>query len=249
MLSRSRIPGADFCINPYVGCSHACKYCYATFMARYSQHVSPWGTFVDAKINAPEVLEEQLRRGARGAIMISSVTDAYQPLEARYRLTRRCLEKLRGQPVLVDILTKSPLVVRDIEILKQLGDASVGMTITTDDEKMRKIFEPGAPPIGARLAALGKLRESGIRTYAFIGPVLPMNPRKLCTMLERYVEYIFIDTMNYEYKTEGLYARLGLKRWLAPEFLQGVVHELSEAFGSSRAIVCDGGLLRRAHGE
>ncbi|MGW8271803.1 MAG: radical SAM protein, partial [Thermodesulfovibrionales bacterium] len=124
VLSRSRIPGADFCINPYVGCSHACKYCYATFMARYSQHVSPWGTFVDAKINAPEVLEEQLRRGARGAIMISSVTDAYQPLEARYRLTRRCLEKLRGHSVLVDILTKSPLVVRDIEILKQLGDAS-----------------------------------------------------------------------------------------------------------------------------
>lgn len=172
--------------------------------------------------------------------MISSVTDAYQPLEARYRLTRKCLEQLVEQPVCVDILTKSPLVVRDVDILQRFKDVSVGMTITTDDERMRKVFEPGAPPIRARLTALEKLRERGVQTYAFIGPVLPMNPKELCTMLDQRVEYVLIDKMNYEYKTATLYARHGLKKWLAAEFLQHVVHELREALGSTRVTVCDG---------
>ena len=109
ILSKSGIPGADYCINPYVGCSHGCRYCYATFMKRYTGHPEAWGSFVDVKINAPEVLRRQIRKAAKGKIMISSVTDPYQPIEDKYKLTRQCLQILLPYPFSVDILTKSPL--------------------------------------------------------------------------------------------------------------------------------------------
>ena len=94
ILSKSGIPGMDYCINPYVGCAHACKYCYATFMKRFTGHIEPWGSFVDVKINAAELLRRQLKRSKRGRVMLSSVTDPYQPVEEKYRLTRKCLEVL-----------------------------------------------------------------------------------------------------------------------------------------------------------
>ena len=94
ILSKSGIPGIDYCINPYTGCSHGCKYCYATFMKRFTGHMEAWGSFVDVKINAPEVLQRQMKNAPRGNIMISSVTDPYQPIENQYKLTRQCLEVL-----------------------------------------------------------------------------------------------------------------------------------------------------------
>ena len=83
ILTRSRIPGVDYCLNPYVGCFHGCRYCYATFMKRFTGHTEPWGNFVDVKINAPEILQRQLKRKTKGRVMVSSVTDAYQPIETR----------------------------------------------------------------------------------------------------------------------------------------------------------------------
>jgi DNA repair photolyase len=145
-------------------------------MCRFSGHKEPWGTFVDAKVNIPQVLEKQLnaRHAPEGRIIISSVTDAYQPAEAYYRLTRSCLEALVRHPSLeVEILTKSALVVRDIYLLSQLPRCSVGLTITTVDEKTARVFEPGAPPPGLRLAAARQLVQSGIAVWVFIAPVLP----------------------------------------------------------------------------
>src|SRR3972149_9738911 len=92
ILTKSGIPDVDYCVNPYIGCSHGCRYCYATFMKRYSGHTQEWGSFVDVKINAPEILRKQLKRAKRGRILISSVTDAYQPIESKYKLTRQGLE-------------------------------------------------------------------------------------------------------------------------------------------------------------
>lgn len=157
ILSKSGIPGASYCLNPYVGCSHACRYCYASFMKKYTGHTEPWGNFVDVKINAPGVLERQLRRAAKGSIILSSVTDAYQPLEMKYKITRQCLENLIDSRFPVDILTKSPLVLRDMDLIRKFKDINVGITITTDDDKIRKLFEPKAPPIGARIHALKTL--------------------------------------------------------------------------------------------
>jgi len=118
ILTRSGIPGYYYCINPYVGCAHGCKYCYATFMKRYTGHTETWGNFVDVKTNAPEVLQRQLKRAIRGKVIISSVTDAYQPIEAKYKLTRQCLEVLLQHQFPTDILTKSPLVLRDMDLIK-----------------------------------------------------------------------------------------------------------------------------------
>ena len=231
ILSKSGIPGADYCLNPYTGCSHACLYCYASFMKRFTGHTEPWGTFVDIKTNAPEVLQRQLKRAVKGSVIISSVTDAYQPLEGKYKITRQCLEILLQHGFPVDILTKSPLVLRDMDIIRQFKDIEVGITVTTDDDKIRKIFEPKAPPIESRIHALKTLHKNGIRTYAFIGPVLPMDPEALCERLFPHVDHVYIDRMNYTFKTLNIYRRFRLQQWLNEAFTDQIIERLEDCFG------------------
>ena len=238
ILSKSGIPGVDYCLNPYVGCAHGCKYCYATFMKRFTGHTEPWGTFVDIKVNAPEVLQRQLKRAARGYVMISSVTDPYQPLEEEYGLTRRCLEILLKHQFPVGILTKSPLVLRDLDLIRQFDDIEVGITITTDDEVIKKIFEPGTPPIAARIQALKELHDRGISTYVFIGPLLPQNPESLAEKIGPHVDSVLIDRMNYESKTIGLYRRFGLLEWLEGGFVDGILDRLKKGFGGKEVSIC-----------
>ncbi|MFZ5997502.1 MAG: SPL family radical SAM protein [Nitrospirota bacterium] len=236
VLSKSGIPGADYCLNPYTGCSHACRYCYATFMKKYTNHPEPWGTFVDVKVNAPEVLKKQLGRARKGTVMVSSVTDAYQPVEATYRLTRQCLGVLLEHQFPVSILTKSPLVVRDADLLAQFEDVDVGLTITTDDERMRKIFEPYASPITERVKALRELHEKGIRTYVFIGPLLPMDPDVLVDLIRPSAEYVYISRMNYYSKTAHLFDRLKLRQWLDKGFTGTIVERLKKGFGKQASL-------------
>jgi DNA repair photolyase len=173
ILTKSGIEGVDYALNPYVGCAHACAYCYATFMKRFTGHKEAWGAFVDVKSNAAEVLARQLRRAKPGNVNLGTVTDAYQPLEAEYGVTRACLEALTDWEQPITILTKSALVLRDLDLVKQLRDVEVAFTITTLDDELRQQFEPGASPISERLAALHTLAEAGIRTWAFCGPLLP----------------------------------------------------------------------------
>jgi DNA repair photolyase len=124
VLNPSKI--LDFCLNPYTGCAISCKYCYARlFMKRYSGHHEPWGAFVDVKVNAPELLKKQLLRAKRGSVWISSVCDPYQPLEAKYRLTRRCLVELLEHQFPVFVQTKSKLVLRDLDLFKKFHDIEV----------------------------------------------------------------------------------------------------------------------------
>lgn len=238
VLTKSGIPGADYCINPYVGCAHGCRYCYATFMKRFTNHTEPWGSFVDVKINAAEVLEKQLKRAERGSIIISSVTDAYQPIEARYKITRKCLEVLLHHQFSIDILTKSPLVLRDMDLIKRFKDVSVGITITTDDEGMRKVFEPNAPSISARINALRKLHDNGIETYAFIGPVLPTNPEALAKRIKPYADSIIIDRMNYASKTVRIYRQLKLEKWLDDGFIGEIIQRLKKGFKGKELNIC-----------
>ena len=141
ILSKSQI--YDYALNPYVGCQHNCVYCYARFMKRFTGHKERWGEFVDVKINAAELLANEIKKKKIGRVWISGVCDPYQPLEKRYMLTKRCLDILVENGWPFTVLTKSPLVLRDIEALKRLNDTEVGFTITTADEKIRKIFEPG----------------------------------------------------------------------------------------------------------
>ncbi len=238
VLSKSGIEGVDYCINPYVGCFHGCSYCYATFMKRFSGHKETWGSFVDVKINAPDVLRGQLKRAKKGNVIISSVTDAYQPVESRYKITRQCLEVLLEYQFPVSILTKAPLVMRDIDLLKQFNDIEVGITVTTDDDGIRKLFAPQAPPINARIRTLKKLQENGIATYAFIGPVLPMDPEKLAKKIRPYVNRVLIDRMNYLSKTRGIYKAKNMTRWLDSDFTFTVVERLKKALDKESITIC-----------
>jgi len=238
ILSKSEIPGADYCINPYTGCSHACRYCYASLMKKFTGHTEPWGDFVDIKVNAPQILQRQLKSASKGSVMISSVTDAYQPVEAKYKLTRQCLKVLLPYQFPVFILTKSPLVLRDMDLIKQFDDIEVGITITTYDEKIRKIFEPKAPTIEARIHALKTLHENNIKTYAFIGPALPMDPEALCSMIFPYVEHVLIDRMNYTSKTLNIYRKLKLQQWLDRDFADSIIKRLKDCLGEKAEVVC-----------
>ena len=223
VLNKSKI--FDYCLNPYTGCQINCRYCYARlFMRRYSGHKEAWGDFVDAKINASEVLKKQLDKAKKGTVWISSVCDPYQPLEAKYELTRRCLKELVKKQFPVNIQTKSKLVLRDLDLFQEFEEMDVGFTITTDDERMAKLFEPNATPVKERLTALEKIHSLGIKTFAFIGPLLPGNPEKLIEKLEGKVDNIYIDKMNYIYSIKGFYHKLGLQRETTDKFF----HEYKE---------------------
>ncbi len=239
VLTKSGIPGMKYCVNPYVGCAHACRYCYATFMKRFTGHIEPWGSFVDVKINAPEVLRRQLKRAERGTVMVSSVTDAYQPVEARYELTRKCLEVLSLFKFPVSILTKSPLVLRDMDIISKLDEVEVGLTITTDNDRMRKIFEPFAPPVPDRIEALKKLHKAGINTFVFIGPLLPMDPESLAKQIKPYANSILIDRMNYVNKTTWVYKKNKLEKWLEEGFTDNIISRLKKSLSSKDiSVIC-----------
>ena len=238
ILTKSGIPGVDYCVNPYIGCAHGCRYCYATFMKKYTSHTEPWGSFVDVKINAPEILQKQLKRASMGRVMISSVTDAYQPIESKYKRTRQCLEILLQSQFPVDILTKSPLVLRDIDLIKKFKDIEVGITITTNDEKISRVFEPNAPSIMARIRTLRALHDKGINTYAFIGPVLPMNPEALSEKIRPHVDSIIIDRMNYTSKTFKIYQRMNLSKWLDKDFIDDIIQRLKNGFAGKPVTTC-----------
>ncbi len=196
ILSASKI--YPWVINPYVGCQHACTYCYARYMQKFTGHSEPWGTFVDVKVNAALLLEKEIDRKKKATVWVSGVCDPYQPLEGKYELTRQCLRILirHGWPVVIQ--TRSPLVLRDIDILKEADNVEVGFSVTTADDNIRQIFEPHAPPIRERIDALAELHRSGIRTYAMIAPVLP-GAEKLMELLAGSVDYILVDRMNYHY--------------------------------------------------
>lgn len=202
ILSPSRIPGFDYSINPYIGCTHACAYCYASYMQRYSGHGEPWGSFVDAKVNAPRVLIRRLRRTPRSSIFISSVTDPYQPAEERYRITRRILHSLLPLPHDLLIHTKSCLVERDIDILERFRSVSVSFSIVTGDRRAAAYIEPGASPVSARIRTLERLSRRGIRTGVFIAPVIPGLTEKGAERLIRRlaaagVKRVMLDDLHH----------------------------------------------------
>lgn len=230
VLTKTGIPGYDWCLNPYVGCEHGCRYCYASFMRRFTGHAEPWGGFVDAKVNAPEVLRRQLRRVRRGSVLVGTVTDPYQPLERRYRLTRRCLEALAERRFPVSVLTRSPLCVRDVDVFRRFEEITVGLSITTDDDEVRRLFEPHAPPIPARVEALRTLHRARVPTYVFAGPLLPMDPRRFVEMIGDAADEVLVDRLNYAGKVVALYRRAGLERYLEDGWFESAAAELKRGF-------------------
>jgi len=201
ILQKSGIPGADYVVNPYTGCTHGCVYCYARFMKRFTGHAEPWGTFLDAKINAPDLLRKTLARRKsplQGEVFLCSVTDPYLPVEKQYRLTRRILEVLLEYQVPISLLTKSALVGRDIDLLQQFQQASIGVSLMTIHDEIARYFEPRASAPSKRLEALRELKNAGIRTYAFISPYIPAisNIEDTIPVLEGIADEIGVEAIN-----------------------------------------------------
>lgn len=210
ILQKSGLPDTNWVINPYTGCRFACKYCYAAFVGRFRHPNEEWGSYVDVKINAPELLQNELKKKLKdkrsiGTVFLSSVTDPYQGVESKYQLTRKCLQVLldfnyQGK---ISILTKSTLVTRDIDLFKKFKNIEVGLTVTSTGDIVSKYLETYATPHELRLKALVKLSRSGISTYAFVGPLLPhfvWKEKEIEKLLQAIkvtgVRYIYMEHLN-----------------------------------------------------
>ncbi len=200
VLNRSAI--SDYSLNCYTGCAHACAYCYARFMQRFHPHEEPWGAFVDVKANAPDALARQLRRLPPGNVFVSSACDGWQPIEQERRLTRECCRLLLEHGFRVSALTKSAGVARDFDLFAG-RNARIGVTITTLDEDLRRIWEPHASSVEERLDVLRRARTAGIETAVMFGPLLPFlydDQRAVSALFEEAaaldVNVIWVDGLN-----------------------------------------------------
>jgi len=197
-MNKSKL--TDYVINPYTGCQHGCKYCYADFIRRFQGIKEKWGNFVYAKINCVDLLENELKKNKAGHIWLSSVCDCYMPLEKKFKLTRKILEIIANSPYRnkfsIEILTKSDLVRRDFDILKNLN-VEIGCSINTLDENVTKIIEPFASFPKQRIKVLKEAKKLGIKVYGFISPVLPgiTNLEELFKELS-FCDYVWIELLN-----------------------------------------------------
>jgi len=197
-LNKSKL--TDYVINPYTGCSHGCKYCYATFIKRFQNIKEAWGDFVYVKINCPELLEKELRKAKKGNIFMSSVCDCYMPIEEKYKITRKILEILSHDEFrnkfTVEILTKSSLVRRDFDIIKSIN-CELGLSVGIIDDKIAKIIEPEASLPSERIKTLKLAKEQEINVYGFISPVIPgiTNLEEIFSKLD-FCNYVWVELLN-----------------------------------------------------
>jgi len=211
IITKSNLPDTDYVINPYVGCAHSCIYCYARFIKRFTGHAEEWGKFVDVKINAPDLIPAKTTKYKGKSIFLASVTDAYLPLEKKYQLTRKILKKLIPLQPDLGVQTKSDLVLRDIDLLKQFKNCEVGFTITTLDDNLRKEIEPFTSPVKNRITALEKLKRAKIKTYVFIGPILPFltDWKKIILETKHCSDFYMFENLNVAGSICG-----SVKNWL-----------------------------------
>jgi DNA repair photolyase len=198
-LSPSKLPGLDYSLNPYRGCSHHCAYCYVPNVLRLPRKT--WGSFVEAKKNIPRVLASELTKKTRGTVGLSTVTDPYQPLEKKLRLTRYCLEQLLRYDVPVSVQTKSSLVQRDIDLLSRFTNAEVMMSMGTLHDEERRLLEPGTSSIKSRLETLRCFSDTPVKTSVFFGPIYPTVtmcdiPSLVDLFLDHGVHEIMIDRFH-----------------------------------------------------
>lgn len=201
VLTKSNLPVSDYSVNPYVGCTHGCKYCYASFMKRFTGHREPWGEFLDVKV-WPEIKNAQKYCGKE--LFFGSVTDPYNPEEETYQRTRALLKQLQGGGVKLSIQTKSDLVLRDLDLIKTFPDARVGFSINTLDETFKDDMDR-AVSIERRLSAMKHVYDAGIRTTCFISPIFPgiTDVKAIIDRVKDQCNLIWLENLNLRgsYKT------------------------------------------------
>lgn len=190
----------DYSLNPYAGCAFRCSYCYVPKFPNAKHDPEQWGSWVEVKMNAPDLLQKERMKIFGSRIFFSSATDPYQYVELTYRISRRCLQELvRYQPAKVTMHTRSHLILQDVELLQAFGDKlRVGVSITTDREDIRAEFEPSAPSFARRLELVKALSEAGVKVYASVSPLLPCNPEAFVAALKPYLSHAWVDEMNWK---------------------------------------------------
>ena len=204
LITKSNLPASDYVINPYVGCPHACKYCYARFMKRFTGHTEEWGDFIDIKRCAKPINVKKLYHKS---VFLSSVTDCYNPFEAKYQITRDVLKQLTQADCQITISTKSDLILRDIDILKELKNLIVAVSVNTLDNGFQSDMDH-AGSITRRIAALKELRKQGIYTVLFLSPIFPYitDFKKIIEATAEFVCEYWFENLNLRgnYKQEIL---------------------------------------------
>ncbi|MDD9853210.1 MAG: radical SAM protein [Deltaproteobacteria bacterium] len=250
------LSGYSHTLQPYSGCEFSCAYCYVRQMAvqRATPHGLPWSRWISPKLNAPQLLARAARRGAlaRTRIFCGSVTDPYTPIERKLRLTRGCLEVLAGAtpgPDALVLQTRSPLALRDVDLLRRIPQAGLSLSIATDDDALRRRFEPNAPGIRLRIKALGALRAAGIPTQAALAPLLPCNPQRLAELLEPVADRIVVDDFHQGDGAGGRRSTAALRMlresghgaWAEPGYTAEALHVFRSVLGEARVVESQAG--------
>lgn len=195
IFTKSGLPGVKWAINQYVGCEHACLYCYAKFISRWRPpSYGKWGEWVEAKINAPELVKG---KRVKGNVYMSSISDPYQQIEKKLKLTRKILENLDKNTIL-SIQTKSDLVLRDLDLFKKFKNIEVGLTINDFEGVRKRIFEPDSPTNEKRIKTLKILKENGLKTFAFISPIIPglIDLENVIENTKKFADYYWFEMLN-----------------------------------------------------
>ena len=204
-LTKSNLPASHYVINPYVGCPHGCKYCYASFMKRFTGHKEEWGTFIDIKKCDKKINTKKLENKT---VFLSSVTDCYNKFEEKYQITRNILEQLINVNCNLNISTKSKLILRDLDLLKQMNNLIVSISINTLDENFKNDMD-NASLIKERLETLKELHYNGIYTVLFMSPIFPYitNFKEIIEASKQYVNEYWFENLNLrgDYKTKILF--------------------------------------------
>ena len=261
LVERALIPegAGSYYFNPYAGCMIGCPFCYVAERADLSRRLeglpsAAWGRWLDVKVNAAEVMRREVETLPPGLVRMSPIlTDPYQPVEKRYRITRQCLEVLLGAGFTPVILTRAARVTDDLDLLARFPRAAVGFSIPTDDDAVRRAFEPGADPVEARFEALAACHAAGLYTFGVIQPMLPMNAVRLVEKMAPLVRAVRIDRMHFVEKSEPIYRAAAADYALGDEFFAATERTLTEGF-TARGVAIDrhdnlevllGALMRR----
>lgn len=250
--------GFAFSLNPYVGCAFGagggCPFCYVRALPIANSGEGGWGSWVIAKANLPEVLAAELGKLARtgkladAAVFMSSATDPYQGMERRMRLTRRALEEFaRNPPGRVVLQTRSPMIERDIEILRGLGSRVIAsITIETDDDRVRRALAPTSPAAARRIVSARRLRAAGIFTQIAIAPMMPNNPERFAAMVDDAADRVIVDTYFAGDGSGGrrsralgmgeIYRRLGYEEWFRPGVEEELLAAMRSRLGDDRVL-------------
>ena len=202
IITKSKLPATDYVINNYVGCNHGCIYCYAEFMKRFTNHTEKWGEFLDIKKFTEEKFVKYLKKiNSDKKILMSSVTDPYNPYEIKYKSTRNILKlfiQANNEHIHLEILTKSLLIFRDIDLLKKIKNITVGISLNTLNDNLRRQIEPCAGSIKSRIEILEKLKGENIPVYLFISPIFPMLTQleEIIATCKDTVDFIYFENLN-----------------------------------------------------